>query len=99
MEALGANCLAEPAVMAGVGDQGVGGPPLLEQTDQLFCRVRKLVHIVLEKGAVLDTLRAGAGEATGGFGPGRGWGETQLHFGVRLGRPGSQAEVGHRLAG
>ena len=38
-------------------------------------------------------------EAAGGFGLGRGVGETQLHFGVRLGRPRRQAEVGHRLAG
>ena len=99
VEVLGADRLAQAAVMAGVGDQGVGLAPFPEEADQLFFRVGKLLHIMLEKGAVLDALGAGAGEAAGGFGPGRGGGEPQFHFGVRLGRPGRQAEVGHGLAG
>ena len=54
---------------------------------------------MLEKGAVLDALGAGATQAAGGFGLGHGGGEPQFHFGIRLGGPGLQAEVGHRLAG
>ena len=61
VEVLGANRLAEAAVMAGVGNQGVSDAPFPQETDQPFFRVGKLLHIVLEKGAVLDALGAGAG--------------------------------------
>ena len=71
VEVLGANRLAQAAVMTGVGNQGVSQAPFPEEADQFFFRARKLLHIVLEKGAVLDALGAGAGEAAGGFGPGR----------------------------
>ena len=85
--------------MTGIRNQGVGQAPFRQEIDQPFFRGRKLRHVVLKIGAVLDALGAGAGEAAGGFGPGRRGGEPQLHFGVRLGRPGRLAQVGHGLAG
>ena len=85
--------------MAGVGNQGVIQAPFLQETHQPFFRARKLWHIVLEKGAVLDTLGASAAQAAGGFCLRGRVGEPEFHFGVRLGRPGRQAEVGHGLAG
>ena len=54
--------------MAGVGYQGISQAPFPQEPDQSFFRAGKLRHIVLEKGAVLDTQGAGATDAAGGFG-------------------------------
>ena len=70
VEVLGTDRLAQAAVMTGVGNQGVGQAPFRQEIDQPFFRGRKLLHVVLEIGAVLDALGAGAGEAAGGFWPG-----------------------------
>ncbi len=43
VEVLGADRLAEAAVMAGVGNQGVSQAPFPQETDQLFFRAGKLL--------------------------------------------------------